>query len=1125
MIRPVMKCRRCQQENPPLARFCMACASPLARACAGCGADLPAVAKFCPQCARPVDAAAPSTAPAAYTPRHLAERIVDSRSAIEGERKHVTVMFADVKGSMELLAERDPEEARHVLDPVLERMMDAVHHYEGTVNQVMGDGIMALFGAPLAHEDHAVRACYAALRMRDAIARYTETLRRVRGVEVQIRVGLNSGEVVVRSIGSDLRMDYTAVGQTTHLAARMEQLATPGTIRLTAETLALVEGYVDVTALGPVPVKGLAAPVEIYELTGVAAARTRLQVARSRGLTRFVGREAELSEIRRAAEESRGGRGQIVAVVGEPGVGKSRLYYEFVHSHHVRGSLVLESGSVSYGKATPWLPLTDLLRAYFRIETGDDVREIRSKVTGTTLLLDEALQDTVPPILWLFDALPDDSAFLALDPADRRRRTLAAVKALLLRESRVQPLVVVIEDLHWIDAETQAFLDVFVESLPTAPVLLAVNYRPEYTHGWGSKTYYRQLRIDPLARGSAEDLLGALLGADPSVGTLTPALIARTEGNPLFLEESVRTLVETNALAGGHGAYRFVGSVDAVTMPATVQAILAARIDRLAAEDKRLLQAASVIGKDVPFALLREIAEADEDAVHRGLVRLQAAEFLYEARLFPELEYTFKHALTHEVAYGSLLGDRRRALHAAVVAAIERLHTHRLDQYVEELAYHAVRGRVGIKAVTYVRDAGNKAVAQSANRQAIAHFEQALTLVADLPAAPRARDIAADLQLALATALAATQGPASARVEPAYRKAHELAVSLGDASRSFTAVWGLWFVNYGRGRHATALELGNELLAVAERDGDSGRRLEAHHSIWATRCAMGDGEGAMPHFERGLALYDPDRHGTQAYTYGGHDAGTCCWYHLARTQWLLGYPDQALSSIASALNLSEQLGHAATTTITLSFAMVLHYHLGAYDLAHRTAERAVRMATTGEFTAWVEDGQVVAACIEARRAGTTHGLDRVYDRITTRQVASTVWRQVVNLTVLAESLCSLGDVERGLGALDAIPTDQRSFVLAPELQRIRGELLMRRGESDSAERWFREAIATARHRSERSLELRAMTSLARLLADTGRSAEARQSLAGIYGWFTEGFDTGDLRAARALLAELGGTSR
>jgi class 3 adenylate cyclase len=438
--------------------------------------------------ATPTSVSTPERPPLTYTPAHLSEKILTSRTALEGERKQVTVLFADIKGSTELIAGLDPEEARTLLDPALRLMMHAVHRYEGTVNQVLGDGIMALFGAPLAHEDHAVRACYAALAMQEAMRRYTEEVRHTHGVEVQLRVGLNSGAVVVRAIGDDLHMDYSAVGQTTHLAARMEQLAPPGSIRLTADTLRLAEGFVQVTALGLVPVKGLAEPVAVWELVGVTALRRRLQAAVARGLSPFVGRQPELEALQQALTRAGAGQGQVVALLGEPGVGKSRLVYEFLQSHHTQGWLRLESSSVSYGKATAYLPVCDLLTAYCHIEDRDDLRAVRAKITGQLLTLDDTLQDTVPAVLALFEALPADSPFLSLDPLQRRRRTLEALKRILLRESQVQPLLLVFEDLHWIDSETQAVLDMLVESLPTARVLLLVNYRPEYQHGWGSKT-------------------------------------------------------------------------------------------------------------------------------------------------------------------------------------------------------------------------------------------------------------------------------------------------------------------------------------------------------------------------------------------------------------------------------------------------------------------------------------------------------------------------------------------------------------------------------------------------------------------------------------------------------------
>ncbi|MGH8070210.1 MAG: AAA family ATPase, partial [Candidatus Entotheonellia bacterium] len=758
-----MQCTRCQQENPPQAKFCLECGTRLVLTCAQCGTELPAGAKFCLECGQPVRAQPTTppqfTVPETYTPTHLAEKILTSRSALEGERKHVTVLFADLKASLELLADLDPEEARQLLDPVLERMMAAVHRYEGTVNQIMGDGIMALFGAPIAHEDHAVRACYAALAMQAALRRYSDEVRRTHGLTVHFRVGLNSGEVVVRGIDNDLHMDYSAIGQTVHLAARMEQLATPGSILLTPETLRLVEGLVRVHALGPIPVKGLAAPVEVYELVGASALRRRLQVAVARGLTPFVGRQHELDALHQALEHAAAGHGQVVAVLGEAGVGKSRLVYEYVRSHRTRGWLALESTSVSYGKATPYFPVIELLKRYVRVEDADDPRAIRAKVTGHLLTLAEALQDTIPALLALLDVLPDDHPFLTLDPPQRRQRTLDALKRVLLRESQMQPLLLVFEDLHWIDAETQTLLDHLVESLPTAQLLLLVNYRPEYQHGWGRKTYYTQLRLDPLPPASADALLHTLLGdgvgehGHAPLQDLKQLLIARAEGNPFFLEESVRTLVETGVLVGEHGAYGLAKPLTNLQVPATVHAVLAARIDRLPPEEKHLLQTAAVTGTELAFPLLQAIAELPEAALHRDLARLQAAEFLYETHLFPNYAYTFKHALTHEVAYGSLLQERRRVLHTRIVEALEHLHPDRVAEQVERLAHHALRGEVWDKALAYCRQAGEKAMARSAHREAAGSFEQALTALPHLPETRDTREQAIDLQLALRSAL------------------------------------------------------------------------------------------------------------------------------------------------------------------------------------------------------------------------------------------------------------------------------------------------------------------------------------------------------------------------------------
>ena len=849
-----MQCLQCQHENSATAKFCEECGQLLRVRCPACGFEPAPSAKFCPECGQRLTSPAPAAASPvaftpsqAYTPPHLAEKILTSRSVLEGERKQVTVLFADLKGSMELLADRDPEEARQILDPVLERLMAAVHRYEGTVNQVMGDGIMALFGAPVAHEDHAVRACYAALAMQEAMRRYAEEVRRRHGLAVQIRVGLNSGDVVVRAIGNDLHMDYSAIGQTTHLAARMEQLATPGSILLTAATLRLVEGLVRVNALGPVPVKGLTAPVDVFELVEASAIRRRLQAAATRGLTRFVGRETELVAVQQALARAEAGHGQVVALVGEAGVGKSRLVYELVHSHRTQGWLVLESASVSYGKATPYFPVIDLLKRYAHVEDRDEPRTVRARVTGHVLTLDEALQDTMPALLALLDVLPEDSPFLTLDPPQRRQRTLDALKRVLLRESQVQPLLLVCEDLHWIDTETQALLDSLVERLPTARLLLLVNYRPEYQHGWGSKTYYTQLRLDPLPPVSAEAFLQALLGADPSLAPLKHLLIARTQGNPFFLEESVRTLVETGVLVGERGASRLAQPVESLQMPATVQAILAARIDRLSPEDKRLLQTAAVIGTEVPWPLLHAIADAPEEALHRGLGQLQAAEFLYETSLFPEHAYTFKHALTHEVAYNSLLQERRRALHTRIVEAIAGLSADRLTEQVERLAHHALRGEVWDKALAYCRQAGAKAATRSAYREAVAYFEQALTALPHLPEHRETLEQAIDLRLDIRSALLRL-GELGAMFDH-LREAETLATALDDQRRLGWVCAYMTASIQTTGDYERGLAYGQRALAMATASGDFALEMMATFNLGLYYSLLGNYRQAI-HFHR-----------------------------------------------------------------------------------------------------------------------------------------------------------------------------------------------------------------------------------------------------------------------------------
>jgi class 3 adenylate cyclase/tetratricopeptide (TPR) repeat protein len=1086
-----MTCPRCQQDNPTHARFCLGCGARLALACGACGTELPGGARFCLHCGQAIagSAAAPirSPTPETYTPRHLAEKILTSKAALEGERKQVTVLFADLKGSMELLADRDPEEARKLLDPVLERMMAAVHRYEGTVNQVMGDGIMALFGAPLAHEDHAVRACYAALRMQESVKKYADEVRRSHAAVVKIRVGLHSGEVVVRTIGSDLHMDYTAVGQTTHLAARMEQLAEPGAIVITPETLALAEGYVEVKSLGPVPVKGLADPVEVYEVTGAGPARTRLQAGARRGLTRFVGRDAEMEQLRRAQQLAGAGHGQVAAVVGEAGVGKSRLVYEFTHSHRLQGWLVLESASVSYGKATSYLPVLDLLKGYFKIQDRDDLREIREKVTGKLLTLDRALEPALPALLALLDVPVDDPFWQTLDPGQRRQRTLDAVKRLLLREAREQPLLIIFEDLHWIDGETQALLDGLVDSLSSARLLLLVNYRPEYQHTWGRRTSYGQLRLDMLPAESASELLDALLGDEPGLAGLKQLLVRR--GNPFFLEETVRTLVETKALMGERGRYRLTQPVQAIQIPATVHAMLAARIDRLPPDDKRLLQTASVIGKDVPFALLEAIADLPDEALRRGLDHLQAAEFLYETGLYPDLEYTFKHALTHEVAYGSLLQERRHSLHTRIVATIEALYRDRLTEHVERLAHHTYRGEDWAKAVTYLRQAGAKAAVRSAHREAVACFDQALVALAHLPESHGRTEQAIDLRFNLRSVLLPLGE--HERIFHRLREAESLAQVLGDQQRLAQAA--VYLTEHFRLMSDLdhALESGQRALSLASGQGDLGLQVLANFYMGCVSYDLGDYRRATDFVRWNVASLEGklirERFGMTGLP------SVLSRVYLSWSLAELGAFAEGFTQVEEAVGIAE----AADQPFTLIWAYVGLGHLclckGDFHRSIHVLERCLGLCESWHIPTLFPTVASTLGVAYAQSGRVIEGLPLL------EQAASTGGRGAVRFGRLGEAYLLAGRNENALEYAQRardLSRDHKLRGYQAYALRLLGDINANRDASEAmrAEAYYDEAVVLAEQLGMRPLVAHCHLGLGQLFQRTNKPATAREHL-------------------------------
>jgi len=1068
-------CARCGVANPPSHRFCTGCGRPL-------GGDVAGASRF--------------ASPGSYTPAHLAEKIRTSRDVLEGERKQVTVLFADMKGSLELLADRDPEDARRVLDPVLAVLMEAVHRYEGTVNQVLGDGVMAIFGAPVAHENHAVRAAYAALRMHDGVRRLARELIRTEGLDMQIRVGLNSGEVVVRSIDNDLHMEYSAVGPTTHLASQMERLARPGSTLLTGETRRLAEGYVTVTPLGPVPVRGSAEPVAVYELTGPGPARYRLQAAAVRGLSRFVGRDAELDQLRHALERVRAGQGRLVALVGEAGVGKSRIIREFVEGPWIADALVLEGRPVAHRKTTSWLPIIDALGRYFRIESRDDARVMREKIAGKILTLDRALDAGLPALLALADQESADPTWRGLDPPQRRRRIQDAVRSLLRVESQRQPVILVVEDLQRIDEETQALLDSLVDRLRGSRLLILVAYRPEYAHRWMTKPDYGQMRIEAFLPETARALLDGLLGRDPALEPLKALLVGRTGGNPLFLEENVRALVETEALVGAPGARRLVRPLESIQVPGSVHAVLAARIDRLTPDAKHVLQSASVLGKDVPLPVLEAIADLPGDALRVALDGLQAAELLYEAAFFPEIEYTFKHVLTLEVAYGGLLHETRRTLHARVVAAIERLYPDRLGEHVERLAHHALRGGLRDRVVGFLRQAGGKAAARSAHREAVGFLEQAMELVDAEGHAAAPPEVAIDLAFEL-RALLAPLGEFVRTLEH-LRRAAERAEVLGDRRRLGWTSSYLTQSHYTLGDQAAAIRSAALALEIGRELGDEPLQIVASFGLGQAHHVLGDHRAAREHLAWAVGAAEGEWSRERWGMAGLVSVASRIW--LAATLADVGDFPAAVDRALEGLALAEAADHQWSTAgsyMTLGF---VHLSQGHLEEAGPVLDRGVAFSREMDLTAWLPMLLSAQGAAHARGGRLTEGIALLEEGVERAEALRILSRHALRLTWLAEAYLLADRMDEATASARrarelASRHGERGY--AAGALRMLGEVSARGGaaERTAAASHYDQALAQARALGMRPLEALCRLGQVALARRSGHHDRARETLA------------------------------
>jgi predicted ATPase/class 3 adenylate cyclase len=1050
-------------------------------------------------------------------PRHLRERILTSRQGLLGERKQVTVLFGDTKGSLDQIQRLDPEEAAKWLGLVLRVMIDPVHRYEGTVSRLQGDGIMAVFGAPLAQEDHALRACCAAVEM-------LQGAKAISGRASEIRVGLHSGEVVVRSISDDLGMHYDAIGLTVHLAARMEQLAAPNMICLTGETFRQVQDFVTAEALGPTRIRGLDHPVEIFELTGLRPVGARWMARTTRELTPYVGREEELGLLLAAIGRVRGGQGGVIAVVGEPGTGKSRLVHEFLRSESLRDISLLTAAAATYGRNAPYLLFTSLLRAHFEISDRDSPEAIAKKLHQTLASVDETLLKILPVLHGLLD-LNVERGWRELDLMQRRRRIIDAVETLLRALSRNKPALVVLEDLQWIDAETQAIMDELTGRLVSSHILFLVTYRPEYSNPWIGSDFFQAAILRPLSDESAWTMLRHLLGDAFALDQVKRVLVGRTEGNPLFIEESVRSLVETGALGGRPGDYLPTQETREISVPPTVKAVLAARIDRLKADSRSVLDVASTIGRRVPVALLREVTNLTEDRLRLYLNELQAADFLYEAQSLPDQEYAFKHALTRDVAYESLLLDARRALHAQIATKIEQLHVERLDEQIDNLAEHTFQAELWPVAIKHLLRACIRAVGRSAPRVAVALFERGLVALAHLPEDEARAKAGVDFRLVVVNALIPLGD--HAHIVGHLADAESLARSLGDHRRLGLVYSQMTVAFWLSGEHVRALEAGERALAAANALGHRQSQSGAKFALGMVHHALGNLEQAIG-IQRELLMdlapeMDKERLGWVGYP------GVLIRTFLAGALVETGNFDEAAAHLDVGARIADELGHAYSRAMVHAIVGQLFMERGELERAADLLERMLALCREEEVWAMYPVIAARLATVYARCGRTAEAiaiLDHALQPSVYRKGATYTWLYL--FLAAGEAYLSAGRLEDArayTGRAEALARRNSEQAHLAAALKLSGDVMAATdGDAlDAVFETYREAIALAEPRGMRPLLARIQFSLGALLAKRRFTSESTHHLAiatelwrdlGISSPFPA--DSGDKGAALAL---------
>jgi predicted ATPase/class 3 adenylate cyclase len=1033
------------------------------------------------------------------------------------------VLFCDLVDSTALASRLDLEELREVVRAYQETCAKVIARFEGHIALYLGDGLMVYFGYPLAHEDDPQRAVRAGLGIVEAMAQLNARLERDRGVELAVRLGCHTGLVVVGDVGGGTRQEQLALGETPNLAARLQGIAAPNTLVISAATVPLLGGFFACQSLGTHLLKGFAQPLEVYQVRYESTARSRLEAAGRTGLTPLVGREREIGMLRERWEQVKDGVGQVVLLSGEAGIGKSRLVQVLTEQVAAEPQAWLTPCQCSpYYQHSAFYPLIDLLeRVALRFERDETPPQKLSKLEGFLVQYGLPLAEAVPLFAMLLSLpLPAEYAPLTVSSEQQKQKTLHALLTILLRIAAQQPVLFVMEDLHWVDPSTLEFLSLLVDQGPTARILALFTFRPDFGPPWTGRAHLTQVALHRLTRPQAAEIIRRVAHGKALPPEVVEQVVAKTDGVPLFVEELTKMVLETGLL---QERYELTGPLPPLAIPTTLHDSLMARLDRLAAV-KAMAQLGATLGREFSYALLQAVSPWDEETLQRGLHQLVAGEFLYQRGLPPQATYVFKHALIQDAAYQSLLRSTRQQYHQHIAQVLEARFPETCETQPELLAHHYTKAGLMAQAISYWQRAGQRAIERSANMEAIGHLTRGLEVLETLPdTSERARQ-ELTLQTTLGLPLLATKGFAAPEVERVYGRARELCRQVGETPQLFPVLHGLWRFYVNRAEFQTARELAEQLLILAQRQQDPGLLLEAHRVLGQTTFWLGEMASSREHMEQGMALYDFQQHRSHTFLYG-QDPGVVCRSFAAWALWVLGYADQARQRIQEALTLAQELAHPFSLAYALTCAAIVHSFRREGQATHKRAEEVIELSREQGFPFWFTWGTILRGWAFAEQGQGEEGIAQMQQGLAAYQATGADVFRPSFLALLAEAYGKEGQAEAGLCPLIealAVMNNTGERWWEAELYRLKGELLSPFSMENwaEAETCFQQALAIARRQEAKSLELRAAMSLSRLRLRQGQRAEANRLLAELYGWFTEGFDTADLQEAKALLKAL-----